>query len=394
MVVNHMITTPPHHHTHSYNHVEISSQNAISVKTPRSSNLELYRIICMLMIVAHHYVVNSGLTGIGGPLKAEPTAANSLFLALFGAWGKTGINCFLMITGYFMCTSRITIKKFLKLMGQIYLYKLILFPIFLVAGYETVSVKRIVTLIMPVWGFSSNFVSCFIAFWLTIPFLNILVQNMTKRQHELLMLLLICCYTILGSVPTFKISFNYITWFGIIYIIASYFRLYPHPIFARRALWGWMTLLSMVLAMVSILGLQFLGGLGFYFVSDSNKFFAVVIAICSFLWFKNMNIKFNKIINAFGAATFGVLLIHAGSNAMRQWLWKDTLDVVGHYGLPFGQLVLFSVGVVLAVFIVCNLIDQLRIATIEKWFFNWYDCKYSSKVDAFVNRITSDKNDK
>lgn len=28
----------------------------------RSSNLELYRIIVMLLIVAHHYVVNSELT--------------------------------------------------------------------------------------------------------------------------------------------------------------------------------------------------------------------------------------------------------------------------------------------------------------------------------------------
>lgn len=111
-----------------------------------------------------------------------------------------------------------------------------------------------------------------------------------------------------------------------------------------------------------------------------------------FLWFKNMNIKYSKLINAFGAATFGVLLIHANSNAMRTWLWKDTVDVVGHYTLPLGQLMLFSVGVVLAIFMVCNLIDQLRIATLEKWFFNWYDRKLSSKVDAFVNRITIDKN--
>lgn len=27
----------------------------------RSSNLELYRILVMLLIIAHHYVVNSGL---------------------------------------------------------------------------------------------------------------------------------------------------------------------------------------------------------------------------------------------------------------------------------------------------------------------------------------------
>ena len=30
----------------------------------RDSNLELYRIIVMLLIVAHHYVVNSGLINV------------------------------------------------------------------------------------------------------------------------------------------------------------------------------------------------------------------------------------------------------------------------------------------------------------------------------------------
>ena len=40
--------------------------NEIAVKANkfggvRSSNIELFRILSMLMIVAHHYVVNSGL---------------------------------------------------------------------------------------------------------------------------------------------------------------------------------------------------------------------------------------------------------------------------------------------------------------------------------------------
>lgn len=369
----------------------------IVVKKPRSSNLELYRIICMLMIVAHHYVANSGLSGADGPLVAHPTAANSLYLAIFGAWGKTGINCFLMITGYFMCTSSITLRKFVKLLGQIYLYRLLLFPILLFAGYETLSPLRLGKILLPSWGFSNNFTGCFIFFWLTIPFLNILVKNMTKRQHELLLLLLMLIYTLFGSIPTFAVRFNYVTWFGIIYLIASYIRLYPQPLFDRRALWGWLTLLSILMAISSIVAMPLVfgsKGARYFdiFMSDSNKIFAVAVAVCSFLWFKNLNIKYSKVINAFGAATFGVLLIHANSNAMLTWLWKDTVDVVGHYTLPLGQLVLFSVGVVLAIFMVCNLIDQLRIATLEKWFFNWYDRKLSSKVDAFVNRITIDKN--
>lgn len=344
----------------------------------------------MLMIVAHHFVVNSGVKAADGPMMADPTAMNSIFLLLFGAWGKTGINCFLMITSYFMCTSKITLRKFIKLMGQIYLYKLLLYPILLTAGYETLSPVRIVQVLMPTWGLTDNFTGCFIAFWLTIPFLNILVQNMTKRQHELLLLLMLGMYTMLGSIPSFKVTFNYITWFGVIYFIASYIRLYPNSLFNRRNLWGWMTLLSVFTAIVSIIGMIILFGSkisSYFFLADSNKIFAVLVAVCSFLWFKNMNIRYSKIINAFGAGTFGVLLIHANSNAMRTWLWKDIVDVIGHYALPFPQLILYSMGGVISIFVVCNLIDQLRIATLEKWFLNWYDSTFASKADKFVNRI-------
>lgn len=352
------------------------------LKHPRSSNLELYRIVCMLMIVAHHYVVNSGVMAATGPIGENPHAANSLFMMLFGAWGKTGINCFLMITGYFMCTGKITIRKFIKLMGQIYLYKLCIYSLLLVAGYETLSVVRLVKVLMPTWDIRDNFIGCFIWFWLSIPFLNVMVQNMNKRQHELLLILLLFIYTLLGSIPSFIVTFNYVTWFGVVYFVASYIRMYPIPIFNNTKLWGYLTLVSVLLTIVSVYLFNY------QYVSDSNKIFAVVVAVCSFLWFKNLKIRYSRLINTFGAATFGVLLIHANSNAMRQWLWKDTVDVIGHYHtLTTGELVLFSIGVVLAVFIICNLIDQFRIATVEKWFFNWYDNKVSAKADALVNKI-------
>lgn len=180
------------------------------------------------MIVAHHYVVNSGVTAADGPMMADaPTAMNSLFLLLFGAWGKTGINCFMMITGYFMCTSKISFRKFLKLLIQIYFYRIFLFALFLSKGYETLSTMRLVKVLMPFWELEYGFIPCFIVFFLTIPFWTILVKNLTKRKHELLLILLLGCYTFLGSVPTFKVSYNYITWFGVIFLVASYIRLYP-----------------------------------------------------------------------------------------------------------------------------------------------------------------------
>lgn len=87
----------------------------------RNSNLELYRIIVMLLIVAHHYVVNSGMME---EMAKESLSSRSLFFYIFGMWGKTAINCFVMITGYFMCKSQITIPKFLKLLLQVEFYNI------------------------------------------------------------------------------------------------------------------------------------------------------------------------------------------------------------------------------------------------------------------------------
>ena len=329
----------------------------------------------MLAIVAHHFVVNSGFTSSDGPLITNPTSANSVFLWLYGMWGKTGINCFLLITGYFMCSSRISIRKFVKLMLWIYVYRIIIYVAFLFSGYETLSAIRIVKLAMPVWGFNANFTSCFIGFWLTIPFWYILIHNMTRKQHLILMALLLGMYTCLGSIPKFDVTFNYVTWFGVIYLITSYIRIYPHQCFENAKLWIMVTVAAITLSILSVISLLFIGKSQLFFMSDSNKMFAVVVAVSSFICIKNIHLPYNKIINAIGGSTFGVLLIHANSDAMRTWLWKDLVDCVGHYNLSLLQLIGYSIGVVLSIFFFCILIDRIRIKIIEEPFFKWYDKK-------------------
>ncbi len=73
----------------------------------------------MLMIVAHHYVVNSGLIQT---IQESKDILGANLMLLFGAWGKTGINCFVLITGYFMCKSSFSLKKLIKLYLQIAFY--------------------------------------------------------------------------------------------------------------------------------------------------------------------------------------------------------------------------------------------------------------------------------
>ena len=104
-------------------------------------------------------------------------------------------------------------------------------------------------------------------------------------------------------------------------------------------------------------------GYSYMLVEDSNAFLALTNGITSFMWFKSMKMRNSKFINTIAASAFGVLLIHANSNTMRQWLWKDTIDCVGHFDAPFFWF--YAIGCVLAIYAVCTFIDYIRIKTIE-----------------------------
>jgi len=98
-------------------------------------------------------------------------------------WGKTGINCFVMITGYFMCKSGISLRMFMKLLFEVYFYKIIITVIFLFTGYAKPTFNVLFFTLVPIQGFSKSFVACFMVFYLLIPFLNILINNMNGKQH-------------------------------------------------------------------------------------------------------------------------------------------------------------------------------------------------------------------
>lgn len=344
----------------------------------RNTNLELFRIIVMLLIVAHHYVVNSGLMW-GGQLEEDYWSVRSVSFWLFGMWGKTGINCFVMITGYFMCKSQITLRKFLKLVLQVIFYDLVIYGAFFAFGYEDASLKNWLLHLLPVKGVEDSFTSCFLLFWLAIPFLNIAVKNMSRRQHLLLIALLLFTYTVMEYVPQSTVRMNYVSWFATLYFIASYLRLYPEYVWCATSAraWGWLSSVTILLAVGSVLATLYIdqtmgkNRFPYWLVSDSNAILALAIGVSTFMFFKNLHIPHSRLINTIGATTFGVFLIHANSDLMRQWLWGDVVDCVGHYSAT--HYYIYAPLAVLAVFAAGSLIDYVRIKTVEQWTFRLID---------------------
>ena len=348
----------------------------------RQSNIELLRIVLTFLVVAHHYVVNSGVNELFDFTK--PASSNTLFLQWWGMWGKTAINAFVLITGYFMCNSRLTIRKILKLYLQVQFYLIFGFLVLFLIGYEHISISGVVNLLAwPLMWLNHGFIASFLVFYAFIPLYNVVIAKQSRVAllfwASMLVGIYVIPYTFLGNHQVF----NYVGWYVALYFTGAYLRLCGG---------GWMikNRICFPLLCISVVGALFGGWLygwnvlhewpslslkcigTFFGVAESCSFMAFVIGVLMFLVFKNLQIPHNRFINGVASTTFGILLAHTFSGGMRTLLWRDIVDVSGHFTMAEStgnSIVLFTVLVVLCVFVICSAIDCLRILFFEKPFF-------------------------
>ena len=333
----------------------------------------------MLVIVAHHYVVNSGLMYC---LQDDHPSIRSIFLLILGWGGKTGINCFVLITGYYMCKSQITLRKGLKLLLEVLFYNISIYFFFVFYGYSNFSISSLLKNVNPINTISDGFTSCYLIFYCFIPFLNILVKNMTKRQHIIMLSICLLFFSFLPNI-FIEYKFNYVSWFIVLFFIGSYLRL--HNPFAKFSTHKAAILFSASIALswLSVLLCSLLASYqkwsihhSYFMVSDSNKPLAIITAIFAFIFFKKLNIGYHKSINTIAASTFGVLCIHANSDTMRQWLWWSVLKNMENYN---GNIFLHAILSILLVYSICTILDFMRIRYIERPFFKLYDSFFQKK---------------
>ena len=351
-------------------------------KRPRSSNFELMRIVLMLLIVGHHLLSNTSLHDL---INLQDPTPNSRLLLLYSMWGKTAINPFVMVTGYFMCTSRLTLRRIVKLYAQIKFYRLGLFALLAVLGYQVVNRTELFNAAFNIARFAGNgFVASFMVFYLFIPWYNQVIGAMDERQHRYLVAMLLFWHT--GTPLLFGNTtlFNEVTWYVTLYFVASYIRLYPNPYTESAPLSVVALIVTVALSMASVLFFAARGGAtdqpwyyAYRLVSDSNQVLALATGIAIFLFFKNHMVPQSKVINTMASTTFGVLLIHASSPAMNSFLWESLLGVSGLIALSPAAMLVRMVAYTVLVFAVCSAIDLVRINIIEKPFMSWFDSRWS-----------------
>jgi surface polysaccharide O-acyltransferase-like enzyme len=119
-----------------------------------------------------------------------------------------------------------------------------------------------------------------------------------------------------------------------------------------------------------------------YFYSE-EKLPIVLISVFLFLGFLKTEIKQNTFINLVASASFGVYLVH-NNDLAKKVLW----DAVTIYGkdLAGGLFILFSIGVIAAVYAASTVIELCRIYVIEKRYEGGIK-KLGDRINKGLNKI-------
>ncbi|MEI5993203.1 acyltransferase [Candidatus Enterococcus mansonii] len=327
----------------------------------RKSNFELFRILSAFVIVMHHYVVHSEW------VYGEKLGVKQIFLDIIGSAGKFGVNCFLLISGYFFVTTVFKPKKLLSLWLQVFFYSLGIFLIvvFFSKDPSILTFKNTIAVSFPVIFQQYWFISSYVLLYCLAPFLNILVKNMDKKQHLFLLIVLFAFLSVKPAISLLVANFGGVEsgmWFLFIYFIAAYIKMYPES-FAESSKSYFIKsgiVFGIIIVSITLLAIhnhQSENGLSKSLIMDIHSPLYLLLAILLFCGFKNWDMGSIPVINLLGSATLGVYLIH-DNNYVRHYLWKQlTAFKSTYYGI---KLILVSFVIIISVYVVSSIIDILR----------------------------------
>jgi uncharacterized membrane protein len=114
-----------------------------------------------------------------------------------------------------------------------------------------------------------------------------------------------------------------------------------------------------------------------------NSPFILASSVELFIGFAKMKPIYNKALNKLASATLGVYLIHENSY-VKPYLWNTLLKNSQMYESRF--LIVHAFVSIIAVYLVCSLIDLIRQCTVERLFMNFVD-KHLEQTESKVLAI-------
>lgn len=334
----------------------------------RMASIELLRSVAMLMVITLHYLDKGGILI---PIVEKQTISGMLAW-LLESFCIVAVNTYVLVSGYFLVESGFKLRRVIILLGQVVFYSLLVPCVLVLCGIIPVSeltIYHLINYMFPVQMEHYWFATAYILLYVFVPVLSEGVKQLSKKQLQTTILLLVIVFSIIKSVVPFQMSIDAhgydALWFICLFLIAAYIRLYGNgPIstcargFSLYAISsvGIFGVANFIAFLSNRLGkFEYFAGLTFNY----NHVLCLLGSIGLFLGFLHWNMpegKFANLARKIAPYTFGVYLLH--ENMEIRYLWPQWFGT-GKFEQGTWSVLHWLISIMI-VFIVGIIVDYLR----------------------------------
>lgn len=317
----------------------------------RQSNIELLRIVSMIMIV----ILHADFFSLGYPNTGDIDLIPRVF---FESLCTGAVNTFVLISGWFGI--RPSKRGFFYLLFQCFFIIFTIYFICVIIGIEAPSLGGIRTCLM--MGMDFWFIKAYIALYLISPALNLFVE---KSDIKSLSIFLIAFYLFQSIYGWFVIStewiaggYSFFSFVGL-YVLArtckrieNKLNTIPSSCYLLAAYIG----VIIIITGIAIIGIYYNQTLSSIMFAYSNPL-VIVSSLLLVVWFSRLQIQ-SKTINWIAKSCLAVYLCHLHPSVVHYF--KTAVQVL-YQNESITLSYLYLGGFVIIVFFTAILIDKLRI---------------------------------
>ena len=317
----------------------------------RSSNFELLRLVCMLLIICGHIIMIHGYDTVGD--------SSWYIKQIFTPFCTVAVNIFVLISGYFGI--KLNTKKLWSLNCMVTLYCVVFLALALGLGIHTLSISKDWMQLVPVVTKQYWFITVYFALCLISPFLNKLVEVLDKEMYKKLLITSIVLFCIL---PTFAVILNFKTItldsgyglvnFVFLYLMGRYIRLHNRFELSKYKYLGLYIVCTSIMAAFQICYSKLLG-FDFDALISYDTFFTFVGAVGLFMYFRELSFS-NNMINQLAKPCLAVYVIHLNP-LIFHYIFDDILHTKTYSGYGYVTFLLVAPPVI---YLACAVIELCR----------------------------------
>lgn len=340
----------------------------------RNSGIELLKIIGILLIIISHsvgtlyYLEEHNIKNIFNLMFA--TINPEIFsLKIFLKFGTIGNIIFFTSSAYFLCDSKgLNVKKVINMLIDVWLISIINLGVFVVLN-EKLSFELIIKSIFPTTFGNNWYITCYLLVFMIHPFLNIIIINITQKQHLVFVVTTFILYCGVAFLKHSSFWYNDLLLFIILYFFVSYIKMYFQHLSINIKLNMVLILIGMGGMFIFTFLINYLG-LHFDFFSQNSLYwntnnnpFIILLVIGAFNIFSQIDF-FSRTINQISSVSLFVYIIHENLLVRTYFRPNVYVYIFNTYGSSY--IIIWILVFAIALLVITTLLSIIYKYTIHK----------------------------